>query len=1275
MGRRLPALALCGSILATGAAAGAVLPAGTDLGTASRQAADGAVLELGAGRYPGQIYVEGRRLTIRGAADGGTVLDGEVQILAAVLGGGRLRLENVTFRPRGADGLAVYVVGGVAEVTDCRVPAATQPAMFVKAGRLVVERCRFEGTTSDAIRGSEGAEITVTDSVFRELGGIGLALLGGSRAWLRNSSFADFGRPAIFLVGGSEVTLEGGRLSATGDGIVLQQQSRAVVRGTAFDGIDGMAVAALEGSRAVLRGARFEGLAGIAVYGKDGSLLEIGETGFLGIGREAVFADGVTSLEVRDSRFRDIASAAVFAQGGTGSLRVEGSRFSDTAMAVAAVEPLGEVVVRNNRIAGSEAERAAISLASPGRAIVSGNRILAPFDGIVLTEPRELPAVVADNLVVGARGVAIYLQSDSPASAGSIRLFGNRVIGSGQVAIEIAGRTPARIRDNLVLADGTAAIYLRGGAAGELAGNTVAGGDVALYLDRESGATARIDDDLLLAERADVYPGEGWERSAAGEVLAGRLEAGEVRARLSTLAVAVKAAAREADIEGLEAIETATAPLLAEASALRGEVGAIATLTLEVVDATGRSLFAPFTLLDAEENEIATVGPEEGVAAVDAGRYLVEPAFDPLLAREVTLAAGEERVVRIEAPEHVALTLEWYDPEAQGFRQRLLFVRLKDEAGMARARAAPPPRGWALRPGVSAARIAAARRLALERLEPAIAMHEKAVADYNEAIDRVLLAPGPGVPERLEQLRIESARGESPWRWIRRILFLSGTREDAARLVALAGREAYAGYAEELIELAAGIENRLGMLEEGAVAGLLEEGEGTPALTAARLLHAYGSRAGDALLLARLARPDDDRLVPELVTTLGDSADAAVLEAMRGVLRAALAARQRAEAQQAGAPGPPAYPYYLNEAGWRSALHLLAFGGPADRALAADYPLPETAQFPLARLLVDPWPVIALRLEVMADQQASFTIDWARFFCPSLELLPETEAEEIHRRFRDGLVSIAVAQNWNGLLPRAIGVAVPWMYGVASGRCRASAELAEIVYQARFKAPQAESYVGKEDWIARDWKAQELIAAFADGNPLLDAQLEHLAPETVAAGLAGREGPPGTDLFLAWHAIGSGGCGPDRCPFVLTGRSGAIGGALAVVLRPRPSFAADALTVELDFDLAAKSDGGLAEMIANPEGVFAPYLRSRGAALVERVFATRGGEQIPLEKVEGAEGIVYRASMENPVPDDLYLHIVLRLFDRQRTLDLPLFATSAAKRLRLAAVGDGERDR
>ncbi len=719
---------------------------------------------------------------------------------------------------------------------------------------------------------------------------------------------------------------------------------------------------------------------------------------------------------------------------------------------------------------------------------------------------------------------------------------------------------------------------------------------------------------------------------------------------LSALAIQTVAGRTIAPGTDLPAVPQST-PDNAAFTLAAGEGATAANVTIEIVDALGRSFFVPFALLGNDGKTLSVQNAANPTAIVAPGIYVVEPMFDPLLGREVELRPGEARIVRIEAPKHVGLLLERYDSKLDRMVRTRVPLRLKDRAAMRQAFAKPPPETVARRARATSEAVAAARALARERLKAALTRKLEAVAAYNRAFET------PPMPDQatIARLRREMMQGKNPLRWARRILLIAGDANDAARAVALARTQPKGWEREELVWLAAQIENRIGILDSGAVAMLLADADDALAFTAARALHAHGVPSGDSILLARLRAAENVYPTAAAAWALLDVEGPKVRAAMAEVLRAATAV--------ANDDGQ----FHLRTAGWRAALYLLAYGTPAERRLAAGYPIPDEGFGLLAGMLADPRPLIDYSLGLDADGQARFDANRAAWFCPQIARLPRADAERIERHIENAILRIAAEQDITGLGNEIMNrTFARWLYDLARGDCRASRTVAELVHGARFDPGRFHRRLEKLDWIPRTWAADDLITAFAAGDGSLDAQLEYLPHERIVAALdGGKAGSnvPEADLFIAYHAIGSSACAPERCAFVLTNADNPQG-ALAAVVRLRPELIETTLRVELAFDLAAYVKGGLAAMIGPPTRSYESYLASRGESMVARVVASRGGTAFPLApagRAADGEGLIFEGALDAADLHDLYLHVELQVLDTPWTLDFALFATEYAK--------------
>lgn len=1256
-------LVLAGHLASPEAARAAPIPPGTDLTAVTTEAADGATITLGPGEYPGQIVVKNKSLTVTGDPGGETVLSGDVQALVIVLDKGRLTLSNVTFKTRSKDGLAVYVRGGSAAVSNSRTKATMQPAFYVEAGSLDVAGCRFDETLDDAIRGVKGAKITVRDSEFSGIKAYGVNVQEGSQAVISGSRFQHVERAGVLAIEGATAVIQNSQfLEISKDGVVIKDGSQGKITGSSFDALDGIAVVGIQDARVSVVGSRFTHIKMGAIHAEKGGEMAVANSAFADIGEEAIVGLDVGSLTVRESVFERVKGAAVVLEGGK-ALEVQGSRFTDVRAAVAVNKSGAQATVSRNIITKTADEQTAIWLETSGKVVVTGNLVFDAHDGIGLVGNLESPAEITGNAVVNARATALYVEAQFAGEGDAVRIAGNHVIGAGKLGLLVANAPNVAVSGNLILSRGESGIHVQNGSSARLDKNVVFASKVAVHFHTTAGEGNTLGTDILLGgEAGGVYPAAGPHRTIPSLKVAFLLSESGVAESLKELAAGAMDAAKEATAADFAGLQAVYAPLFEEAARLREQTAAMSVLTLETVDAVGQPFFAKFELLTLDGQPISEHDAGNPIAVVSPGTYVVEPSFDPALAEEVTVEAGGTKAVQVKAREYLALSFEKYDWSTSSTVKTTLPLRLKDGASMRRVLAGSPPAAIPRRPGATREQLDQALRLAWERLPDTIELNRAAGEEYMAGLDNLRGPPGARIDADLEKLAQKVGRSELPLFWVLRIMGIAGDGADAKRLIDLAVAQEDTTYRHYFIRIAARIENRLGMLDSGAVAALLASEDPGIGFEVATMLHSYGLSGGDEMLLARLGDPKDDGFTYRAAAGLLDTDHPAVLEAMRSLVRKTIGEIARIKAEHEGKEGSPQYPYQLRNAGWRAATYLLAYGNESDWKLVSGFPFQEDSMLFMAKLVSDPRPFIDFKLGLTAGGSLNYDPKGLAEFCPALRTLPPRVAAEVDRYIEGILVSIGIERNVGQFGAKPSAMVTRWRYDIAKGGCRASRTVAELVYHQfskRFKG---------ENWIPRIWEQDKLIGEFAAGNSQLDEQMEYFPHAKLVEALAdGKAGDyvPHADLFLAYHLIARRTCKPDMCAFALINPSNPPG-ALTAVVAVRSEFVEERLRVGLSFDLGAYTGGDLATMMDPPTRSFRNYLATRGKALVGKVQVQRGDEVIALVEAgtDSRGDFVYEAALGERDLSDLYLHVELQIFDQIWPLDFALFANDYAKSLR-----------
>lgn len=402
--------AVIGLVLLIGATAAAQspIPPGSDLARVVAAARDKSTITLGAGRYPGQVVVENKSLTINGAGEAQTVLTGGKVATVVIVGkGGRLVMRGLSLAPRPDEGLAVLVeAGGEATIERCAVVDTTS-AFRVTSGKLTLGNCRLERLSGPAIRAQNDATLSLSRVDLVDLRDNGIVVASGT-AQLDKVLVERGSHAGLVAAGKSSVTISNSRFIGLTKGSIVSE-----------------GLGPLDVSDCTIDGAEV----GIVRLGGDAPLT-IARTRFDGRGdmRAAVEVAGPGSVTIAGNEVRGAKVGFVLRES-----RAESRITGNTVLAPATVSLV--------YIGGAAATPARKDLLE-----ISGNRFLS--SGIVAVHAKGVAQVeIVDNLVAGGGQAGINIED-----AVSIGMARN-LVAAERTALRLnaTGANGVRMRGDLLL--------------------------------------------------------------------------------------------------------------------------------------------------------------------------------------------------------------------------------------------------------------------------------------------------------------------------------------------------------------------------------------------------------------------------------------------------------------------------------------------------------------------------------------------------------------------------------------------------------------------------------------------------------------------------------------------------------------------------------------------------------------------------------------------------------------------------------------------------------
>ncbi|AEV82501.1 ATPase [Actinoplanes sp. SE50] len=224
-------------------------------------APDGAVITIGPGTYRERIELTGRRLTLRGSGEEGTVV-----VDAAAL-----------------EGPALAVLSGEVTVEGLDLTSGDYPAIAVTAARVVVRKCRLRSGYAAGLQATDMATVEASEVrvlkgqnglVFSDAGGTvescevrgvnddGIIVRLGADPVIRNTTVAECGYRGVYVYQSGRPVIERCDISGTGDaGIVIANSSAPAIRETWVHQTAGSGIVVGAGCSAVVEQCRVEGTA------------------------------------------------------------------------------------------------------------------------------------------------------------------------------------------------------------------------------------------------------------------------------------------------------------------------------------------------------------------------------------------------------------------------------------------------------------------------------------------------------------------------------------------------------------------------------------------------------------------------------------------------------------------------------------------------------------------------------------------------------------------------------------------------------------------------------------------------------------------------------------------------------------------------------------------------------------------------------------------------------------------------------------------------------
>jgi ATPase family associated with various cellular activities (AAA)/AAA lid domain/Right handed beta helix region len=318
------------------------------IGEALRDAPDGALVTIAAGRYDEQLVLE-RVVTLVPEGE-----KGSVRIHAA--SGSALRTV--------ADG--VQLSGLVLTGAD---PEA--PVIEVRRGELALEGCEVSGAAWAAVLAHGQGTLALRDCVVGNTAGAGVVVASPGANVVEHTRIAEVSSSAVVVADSGVLLLRGCTVVRPGgNGLCANGRARVQVEDCGFDGCAKPAMAIEQDAAARISGVRVTASAVLDVYLTSGGAVELRGCSFTGSGAQAVYVAEGCAPVLADCRFVDADVCGLYLTGAGTRALLEDCEFSRCG---AVVDADAALTVRGGQI--SEAPRDGISVLAQGMLDAGGTDV------------------------------------------------------------------------------------------------------------------------------------------------------------------------------------------------------------------------------------------------------------------------------------------------------------------------------------------------------------------------------------------------------------------------------------------------------------------------------------------------------------------------------------------------------------------------------------------------------------------------------------------------------------------------------------------------------------------------------------------------------------------------------------------------------------------------------------------------------------------------------------------------------------------------------------
>jgi hypothetical protein len=912
--------------------------------------------------------------------------------------------------------------------------------------------------------------------------------------------------------------------------------------------------------------------------------------------------------------------------------------------------------VQQSEFTASGADASALHVEAGGSLTIARSRMAGKKLGFFAVLEPATRVSLSDGIGGGSDGVYIEQKDQGEAARVVMEDFSARASATGDRVAALRAIGPLEIvaRESTFLSAGVVAVAASGGAVLSVEGGLLAASELGAAAYGEVPGEVRLVGTIVLTPATEEAPGVAADPATVKLAQALR----DDTALAQDFAAAVTEALAPLPDRCLGSCpDPWPSDFLTLAERLKPVAANVATIGFEIVDGAGQARQVPFAVLDFDARTIADSHDGRPVAAA-AGSYLIESKLDALLATDVDITAGEERMVQVEAPDGF-----WIDINQRAISEpRIALFRPVEETTARRIFRAFEVKS------VFPARIARRANATEEDVANGLAAARKLVA-------LALRFPKDGDAPAKQRF---SLWAEAVYDYALPALAGFGSAEDAKLIADSMGLDQPSADRHPLTWIAY-LENRLGLIETGEVAEIASQPDHPASWFARLVLHDYGvSGSGQALFELAADPARFDRLEPYPKSHVGQAllatGDPRVPALAETTIRRALDKFRAGAIEQK---------YLVAEATWAFTAYLIVFGEPEQKRLVAELLEISGVYYKsrlttlLAGLAVDTAPFIE---EFMEHEEEEYSGD-IRATCPVFRLRSRQEFETIYQSIIDAYIRKGIASKPYVMTEGQAVANADRTSRVMFSDCRPDEMMADTFY--KNLVDSTTMFPG--NWYPAFDTPEEVREAMVQAPShrawMQSLRIQSLPPDIALAIWPELERTDWTafrdermPLFKAFTKVGAldeeVNAGIERRVYVVRHvvpgeHSGAIAGHVEV----RPAAEDGRLVIGIRLWQAPWywSDGFATamttEMGKREYWLHHPYVVEGGRKLIEKVGLARGADAVPLvEDAADAEGF-FRFKTDIPADDlrDLVLTVDLGLFEDRRSFAFDLFASGFAR--------------